>query len=458
MYVPVLIHAQAREERIDDSTGGIQFETELNWQQIKEKAKASNKYIFMDCYATWCGPCKEMDRLVYPVAKVGNYMNERFISIKVQMDVTQSDNEGIKRWHNNAAAIQKQYNISGFPTYLFFSPYGKLVHRYSGAISVDQFLTVAANATSGEKQYYTLLENYQNGVKNYDLIPYMINVAKRIGDEYTVKHLSLDFLQNYLYKQPEATWLRKQNIEIMAGAVDLINSKEKAFDLFYRQPEKVDKVMWKGYAQAITDWIISKEEVVGKLYKNGKPAVDRPDWEQITTTIAQKYSKEVAARNILNAQLRWYEEKRDWPKVVKYTIQQKERYGLDTAGIGKSMLNNLIWELIFQHSNDKAALNKGIAWMELLIQAEPDQPEWLDTYANLLYKVGRKNEAITWEEKAILVVREKINEIKEHTKTLETKAEVIFQNDNIKRLESQLQAFQEVIAKIKQGEPTWPVE
>ncbi|MBO9572315.1 MAG: hypothetical protein J7497_08925, partial [Chitinophagaceae bacterium] len=33
---------------------GINFEVRLTWQQIKDKAKAENKFIFVDCYATWC--------------------------------------------------------------------------------------------------------------------------------------------------------------------------------------------------------------------------------------------------------------------------------------------------------------------------------------------------------------------------------------------------------------------
>ncbi len=41
-----------------DSSKVIHFENGLSWEQIKEKAKAEHKYIFVDCYATWCGPCK----------------------------------------------------------------------------------------------------------------------------------------------------------------------------------------------------------------------------------------------------------------------------------------------------------------------------------------------------------------------------------------------------------------
>lgn len=60
-FVPMVICAQE----------GIKFEESLNWKQVLQRAKEGNRYIFVDCYATWCGPCKEMDKTVYSNEKVG---------------------------------------------------------------------------------------------------------------------------------------------------------------------------------------------------------------------------------------------------------------------------------------------------------------------------------------------------------------------------------------------------
>ena len=35
---------------------GIHFEHTLTFNQIQAKAKAEHKYVFVDCYASWCGP------------------------------------------------------------------------------------------------------------------------------------------------------------------------------------------------------------------------------------------------------------------------------------------------------------------------------------------------------------------------------------------------------------------
>ena len=99
VLLPVLLHAQPGNEptAADGVPKGIRFEKGLSWQQVLEKAKAENKFIFVDCYATWCGPCKQMERDVYPVPQVEELYNDRFISVKMQMDSSKADDEWVKR-------------------------------------------------------------------------------------------------------------------------------------------------------------------------------------------------------------------------------------------------------------------------------------------------------------------------------------------------------------------------
>src|SRR5688572_597879 len=87
---------------------GIQWVNDLNWQQVVAKAKSENKFIFVDCYATWCGPCKLMDKDVYPQKVVGDFANSRFISVKVQMDKTDKDVVKVREWYNDAATLSSQ--------------------------------------------------------------------------------------------------------------------------------------------------------------------------------------------------------------------------------------------------------------------------------------------------------------------------------------------------------------
>src|ERR1700744_4426833 len=80
-------------------TSGIQFAKNLTWTQILTKAKTEHKYVFVDCYATWCAPCREMDEKIYPVKQIGDVYNKNFVSVKIQMDRTKNDNDIIKSWY-----------------------------------------------------------------------------------------------------------------------------------------------------------------------------------------------------------------------------------------------------------------------------------------------------------------------------------------------------------------------
>ena len=63
-------------------------------------------------------------------------------------------------------------------------------------------------------------------------------------------------------------------------------------------------------------------------------------------------------------------------------------------------LNNIAWT-IFEKVSDKKALQDALNWSKRSGELSPDNSVFLDTYANLLYKLGRNEEAITCEKKAL---------------------------------------------------------
>ena len=51
----------------------------LTLEKALEQAKVENKYVFIDCYTSWCGPCKMMAEKILPLKEVGEYMNGKFV-------------------------------------------------------------------------------------------------------------------------------------------------------------------------------------------------------------------------------------------------------------------------------------------------------------------------------------------------------------------------------------------
>ncbi len=64
-------------------------------------------------------------------------------------------------------------------------------------------------------------------------------------------------------------------------------------------------------------------------------------------------------------------------------------------------LNNMIWDAIVEHNNNKDTIDLGIKWMEGVVRRNPTYANHYDTYAWLLYKRGYRERAIEMEEKAV---------------------------------------------------------
>jgi len=394
----------ARAQSSNDSTEakGIRFEQGLSWAQVKAKAKAENKYIFMDCYATWCGPCKLMDKETYPQKFVGDFVNARFIAIKVQLDSTGSDNPDIQKWYNDAKSIQKSYQVTAMPTFLFFSPEGKIVHRFSGALPDSLFVRLATHALDTNYQYYTRLEKYRAGKMAFADIPKLADAARDNGYKKLADTIARYCIDNYLLKLNESKLYTENNIYFIAEHTN--TSKDKSFDFFYRNRTKIDKVANANIAEGVVEGIITKEEINPRVWPANKAFQENPDWKVLTEVIEKKYGVELAERAVLDAKLRWYNEKKDWPQITKYTIQKLNKFGLDTSGVlGKIVANNIMYLVVFKHSDKKAELLTAAAAMKEIVKSMPavaGDAYYIDTYASLLYKAGRVQEALLWEEKA----------------------------------------------------------
>lgn len=393
LYFPRYVKAQ------DENIENIKWNEDKNYAQIREIAKSENKYIFIDCYATWCGPCKSMDKQVYTSEAIINFLNKNFISIKVQMDTSLKDDENVQKWYSDARSIKNEFKVNAFPTFLFLSPEGKLVHSDYGFKNVQAFLALAKSAIDPNNQYYTLLESYKRGEKDYKAISYIAVTAKKLKQEEIANKAAEDYLNNYLYRQNAREMYNKGNINFLRSFLQSTN--EKGFFIFYKHSRKVNRIMGQeGFSEHVVDYLISKFEISPLLNKADKNDM-APDWDLIRKAIAGKYKKQYVERNIIEAQLRWYSYKSDWKMLAQLNIQKIEKYGLDTANWGKYSINNMIWDVFFKHCNNLQELSKAIGWMEVLLKLEPYYVNFIDTYANLLYKVGRTREAIKYEQIAV---------------------------------------------------------
>lgn len=141
---------------------------ELTFDQAAAAAKSEGKLVFVDVMTSWCGPCKMMARDVFPQKKVGDFMNEKFVSIKIDAE----KGEGVQ--------IAKTYNVHSYPTFLMLDTEKREVARLIGYKEGESFVTELQRLLNPDATPEKLKALYESGQRNAWLIK---NYASYLYDE-----------------------------------------------------------------------------------------------------------------------------------------------------------------------------------------------------------------------------------------------------------------------------------
>ena len=175
--------------------------------------------------------------------------------------------------------------------------------------------------------------------------------------------------------------------------------------------------MGTGTAASVADPIIIREVVVPYFLQSAKKD---PDWRKIDAGLRRKYPGS-AAEVLARSKVIWYRQQGKWDQFQYAIVNYMHKYG---KSVPDESLNDYAWT-VFQNCPDLKCVAEALNWSRQSFK-KVATPGYIDTYANLLYKLGKKNEAILWEQKA---------------KNLAVEAEQ--------------QGYQDVIDKINKNEKTW---
>jgi len=155
------------------SAQGVVFEPAgTTLEQASAKAKAENKLIFLDCYTQWCGPCKKMAKEVFPLEKVGAFMNPKFINLQIDMESAYG------------APLAKKLQIQAYPTFVIFNADAQEISRFLGYQAADEFIKVVTEK-SADNSSSNLEQRWKAGDRDPEfLMQYLKTLtASYKGDE-----------------------------------------------------------------------------------------------------------------------------------------------------------------------------------------------------------------------------------------------------------------------------------
>jgi len=426
---------------------GIKFE-HGSWKEVLEKSKQTNKPIFLNFYKSWSVPCKQMNNEIFPLAEVGNVYNANFICY--QLDAEKG--EGIE--------IGKKYNIDMYPTYLFINGDERSFFNSVGTMDTKDFIALSTSAlfamndtipiTAWEKEYLekkndtTFLLAYINKRSRLSLpvatlfdeylklIPEeertsdpVLGVYKKVVHSLNEHSFAVEYLlknkakfigkhnnsfNDYLYQTAKPTiWTsvksESKNEELLDIAVEAYDQLPKNtvkeqrdeiyIDYYYLTRETNQYLK---YATHFCD---------NYLMKLSTDSIDKTD-QLFAKTVDKLFNSTTYSEDISKGMDE---------AISRYKHMTRDRIG--------DKLNSFAWE-IFKRVSDTETLKSALRWSGRSLELSINEPRRLDTYANLLYKLGQKEEAITKEEEALRFANEK-----------------------------DLKGFTETLLKMKAGEKTW---
>ncbi len=211
---------------------GIEF-FQGNWQQALEQAKKENKLIFIDCYTSWCGPCKMMAKTVFTDPEVAALFNEVFVNVKMDME------------KGEGKQLKETYQVTAYPTMHFINGAGEVVHTVVGSVDAAALIRQANLARDGKGLAY-MDEEYRNGNRE----PAFIN-----------DYLTALDLAN------QAEKAEKVCLDYFAG-MELEKLKEKPYwELFVKYVQDVDSKVFLYVYEHRTDFyaLFGEREVKAKI-------------------------------------------------------------------------------------------------------------------------------------------------------------------------------------------------
>ena len=389
---------------------GIRFLEGEAWENVLKLAQEQDKYIFMDCYTTWCGPCKALAKDIFTREDVGNFFNAHFINVKYDME------KGVGK------DLYERYktNIIGFPTLLLIDKQGNVVHQMAGFQEADALIAGAKAGLEG-KSLFAMRDRYKAGERDLAFLKDFVSVLNGAFLTDEIEEVVTDYMKTL----PLEKLQEKEVWDLVGTFIKDPYSSQFEYVIF-----NIDRLAYKlGFdrykVERQLNWALEKEvdRVVG-LQKDEQgnilPLLNEPERIDSLLRLINRANFERAEEYRAKVRIHELELAEDWDEVLNYLSVCRD---IQALGYSSTFIEGVIQYMAVKCSN-RSLLKECLFIMEEL-QAEEDNSDsafkmnYYETFA-LLYKwLGNKQEAEKYRKMDEQYKQEKAKEFENFLKNAE---------------------------------------
>ncbi|VFA41769.1 thioredoxin family protein [Chryseobacterium indologenes] len=346
----------------------IQFQ-ELPFKDILAKAKKEKKLVFVDAYASWCGPCKMMEHNVFTKKSVGDYYNANFINARFDME------------KGEGREIAAKFGVRSYPTYLFLNGEGELVSRNTGYMEESLFVAMAQDINSPGNKKGSLKDKFASGEKDPD---FLINIMKlnSSSDYEFAKKAS----ERYFENKKKTEELSKEEIGFLLYF--LKSTEDSNYATFVSRKADITKYLpEETYKEFDAQLKLSK--IVEQAIDDKNKRINDDYFMKIAEPLV---GKEAAHTKLNQTKLSYYEVNANFPEYEKAALD----YYKNPDTFEPNELLRAAW-VFADHVKTPASLKKATEWAEKsVMRGETSENTYI--LAKLYFLTGNKEVAKNYAE------------------------------------------------------------
>lgn len=348
--------------------------SESDWNKAITEANAAGKDIFLDIYATWCGPCKMMEKNVYTNDSVASFYNSNFINLKIDGET------------DFGTVLASKFQLTAYPSLYFLNQQGELINTVVGYRDAEAFILSGKTVKDYGKVYMQLSKAYNEKTLSDARTEEFMELLLKFEN----KELLAQLASNRIKSFNETDVLIPSNKMVVMAVVSRIDSFPA--NIVLSKPGEIIA------AWGETDYYEYLSQSFDVSMRQAAENKDANLMEKIINDFVPVYFMRTAQK-IPEAQLTtrkiYYSETADW---ISY-INSVEKYFQENA---KSDINFLYQESYYIVENqlfNPVLLNKANEWLIKVIAIKPDFDSFFLAAVINTYRED-KDASISWMQKA----------------------------------------------------------